>query len=137
MDSPILIFTKKNKLGSLNLSKEGRLFWGKSLLRKEDEWNTNLEIIDSNGWLYKIEKIVSTGKLSLFHSIKSIGLMVEAKFTYASNDIVQLSLDELKDKCYSCVKNHKAFWSPINDGRGLKRMIYEAKDFKELILMFK
>jgi hypothetical protein len=48
-----------------------------------------------------------------------------------------ISLDQLKDKCYFCVNINKKFWSPIDDGRGLKRMIYEAKDFKELIMLFK
>lgn len=49
----------------------------------------------------------------------------------------EVTLDELKERVNNHVSKHKSIWSSMNDGRGVENMINEAKDYKELILMFR
>jgi hypothetical protein len=43
----------------------------------------------------------------------------------------------MKARIKPIIKKNKKFWKPLNDGRGLERMIEETKTFEELILMFR
>lgn len=128
---PIIKFMDNDKY----IASVEKVFSGdKRLILKESKFNSNFEIIDCQGNLFFIKKL-HPKTFSLWLSITLVGIIY--KLTPEYKFIRTITLIEAKKRIWNHVSTHKSFWSPINDGRGLKRMIYEAKDYKELILMFK
>ncbi|MFZ1791362.1 MAG: hypothetical protein WAT92_23750 [Saprospiraceae bacterium] len=106
----------------------------KSFLKTKSKFNSNFEIIDCIGNRFIVTSLEKQN-FSLLDSIKNVGIIYRMQAAYTYIDAV--SLEELKERIFTHVKSHKSFWSSLNDGRGLKRMIMEAKDYQELILMFR
>ena len=105
----------------------------KIYLNTKTKYNSNFEIIDSNGNCYLIKNL-HPYKFSLIDSIKIVGVIYKMKPEYEF--LKTITLDTLKHRVYEHVAKNKSFWSPIDDGRGLKKMIFDAKDFYELIMLF-
>ena len=96
----------------------------------------NVNVIDSKGLLYKVNRVEQMGGILPWYSIKFMGLMVRLN-PICEKEPSQISLGELKSRVSNHVEQNKRFWSPLNDGRGLKTMIKEALTFEELIKMFR
>ena len=63
-----------------------------------------------------------------------MGLIVKVKPIF-SQEPEQISFEELKSQIKAHVAKHKRFWSVLDDGRGLSRMIDETNNFEDLIKM--
>ena len=89
----------------------------KRMLKVRNEWNSNFQVIDSNGQLYFIKNLEQEDGLLLWESIKIIGFMVKVKPVFLQEPS-QIRLEELKSRISNHVEKNKGFWSPLNDGRG-------------------
>ena len=73
MKPPILIFTKDDKkMGAMEA-----LTFGKSLLLKNDKYNSNIQIVDVDGLLYDVKRLHSSNKINVMQSIKCFSIMVD------------------------------------------------------------
>ena len=73
MKPPILIFTKDDKkMGAMEA-----LTFGKSLLLKNDKYNSNIQIVDVDGLLYDVKRLHSSKKINVMQSIKCFSIMVD------------------------------------------------------------
>ncbi len=132
MKFPVIAFTNNDKkMGSMN-----NFIVDKSMLKLKGEWNSNFQVIDSNGQLYFIKSLKQDGGVLIWESIKSICLRVRV-IPIFFQEPSQLNFEELKVRISKHIERNKPFWSPLNDGRGLKNMIKETSTFEELIKMFR
>lgn len=132
MKSPILIFTKDDKeMGAMEA-----LTFGKSLLLKKDKYNSNIQIVDVDGLLYDVKRLHSSKKINVMQSIKCFSIMVDF-VPELKGEPLQITLEYLKDRVKKHVIKHKAYWNPMDDGRGLEKMINDTESIGELILMFR
>ncbi len=137
MIAPFIVFSKEKKeFGTLSSNDDFKIYCGKSLIPKNGKLKWNYELIDSQGKVYQVKELHSTNNVNWILSIRNFSKMIEVT-PIIDGEPGKITLEELKDKIYERVQKNKAFWGPLNDGRGLKRMIYETKDFKELIRMFR
>jgi len=138
MIAPYLIIETNSHKEFFALHSEinGKIFWGGSMIPKNGIMKVNYELIDSQGKVYQVKELHSTNKVNWILSIRNFSKMIEV-IPIIDGEPGKITLEELKDKIYERVQKNKAFWGPLNDGRGLRRMIYDAKDYKELIRMFK
>jgi len=134
MKMPVLVFTASgNDLGVFT----GKFISGDfSLLENENKWNCDVEIIDSSGLLFFVSRLLPSKRVLWFDSLVHLRKHVYAHAVLKSSPS-QITLDELKERIKKCIKRNKSFWSSINDGRGLNKMVDSCKDYKELILLFK
>ncbi|HRV87217.1 MAG TPA: hypothetical protein P5275_20260, partial [Saprospiraceae bacterium] len=75
-------------------------------------------------------------KINVMQSIKCFSIMVDF-VPELKGEPLQITLEYLKDRVKKHVIKHKAYWSPMDDGRGLEKMINDTESIKELILMFR
>jgi hypothetical protein len=109
---------------------------GKILIRKKTIYNSDLNIIDAEGNSYFVKEFLSTGKVDILNSIKIFAVMVEVSLMF-TGEKTHIEFNLFQKRVLDCVLKNKVFWSSLNDGRGLERMIMDTKDYKELILMFR
>lgn len=132
MKSPIMIFTVNDG----GMASMDALVISKSLLLKRDKWNSDIQIVDSDGFLYDIKRVHGSNKINVMQSIKRFSIMVDF-VPELKGEPLQITLEYLKDRVKKHVIKHKAYWSPMDDGRGLEKMINDTESIKELILMFR
>lgn len=108
----------------------------KSLLLIRGKWNSDIQIVDSDGFLYDVKRLHSSKKINVMQSIKCFSIMVDF-VPELKGEPLQITLEYLKDRVKKHVIKHKAYWSPMDDGRGLEKMINDTESIKELILMFR
>ncbi|MFC0182990.1 hypothetical protein [Pseudarcicella hirudinis] len=131
MKEPIILFTEKDKkMISMNT-----FIADKRILSAKSEWNSNIQVIDSEGQQYFIQSLEQDSNLLLWESIKSVGLMVKVKPIF-SQEPKPVTFEELKIRIKAHVSKNKRLWLPLDDGRGLDKMIDETNTFEELIRMF-
>lgn len=131
MKKPLIMFTEKDKkMASMNTFIADR-----RLLKIKSDWNSNIQVIDSEGQQYFIKSLEQDSSLLLWESIKSIGLMVKVKPVF-SQEPKQVSFEDLKNRVKAHIAKNKRFWSSLDDGRGLNKMVDETSNFEELIKMF-
>ena len=108
----------------------------KSLLLIRGKWNSDIQIVDSDGFLYDVKRLHSSKKINVMQSIKCFSIMVDF-VPELKGEPLQITLEYLKDRVKKHVIKHKAYWNPMDDGRGLEKMINDTESIKELILMFR
>lgn len=131
MREPIFLFTENDK----KMVAMNTLIADKRLLSTKSDWNTNIQIVDSDGQLYFIKNLEQDSGLLFLESIKNVGLMVKVKPIFFQEP-TQISLDNLKNRIKIHVTKNIRFWSALNDGRGLNKMIDDTNSFEELIKIF-
>ncbi|MDR6564657.1 MULTISPECIES: hypothetical protein [unclassified Arcicella] len=107
----------------------------KRLLKTKSEWNSNIQIVDSEGHLYFIKSLQQDSSLLFWESIKNVGLMVKVKAVFLEEPN-QINFEDLKNRIKAHIAKNKSFWSSLDDGRGLNKMIDDTNNFEELIKMF-
>jgi len=132
MKSPIMIFA----INDGGMASMDALVISKSLLLIRGKWNSDIQIVDSDGFLYDVKRLHSSKKINVMQSIKCFSIMVDF-VPELKGEPLQITLEYLKDRVKKHVIKHKAYWNPMDDGRGLEKMINDTESIKELILMFR
>src|SRR6218665_81447 len=114
MKCPIIIFTENDK----RMASIKKLIWNIELLKKRDEWTDNIQAIDLEGNLFFIQKLEQDSGVLFWESIKNLGGIVKVKPIFDKESQL-MSLDDLKLRIKNHVNANRAFWAPMNDGRGV------------------
>ncbi len=132
MKYPVISFTKNDK----KIWSMDSLIADKRVLKTRDDWNSNIQIIDSEGQLYFIKSLEQDSSVLFWESIKSVGLMVKVKPIF-EKESEEITLENLKIRVKNHVRKNKNFWSAVDDGRGLDTIIDDTTTFEELITIFR
>jgi len=93
-------------------------------------------MIDSHGNVFNVDGVLQDSGLLLWQSIKLAGLIVKLK-PIIKGDVGKIRLETLKERVMRHVKSNSANWSSIDAPNRIERRVEKAKNFEELIRIFK
>lgn len=129
---PIIIFTKNDKkIGSMD-----KLIADLTRISAKNEWNSNIEVVDSNGNLFFVKTFKQSSNILFWQSIKNLGKMVEITPVFEKESTV-INLENLKLRIKNHLDKNNSFWSNLDDGSGFNNMVNSCNTFEKLIKMFR
>jgi hypothetical protein len=92
-------------------------------------------IVDSEGNCFDTKEVEQSGGLSLYYSIKLIGLMVKLN-PVLKQPVFKISIEELKGKLIALVNKHPQKFSALLPKQTLIQEIKEANSYIAIINIF-
>ena len=116
-----------NKLDDILICSKGAL---------KNGFYTNLELIDSDGYLYKVQNATKVGSVGKFWGYDLfLDQTIKVELTITSNP-QKLAFSEIKERIVRTINQDRFFWSSGGDLDEIKSRILDAKNFKSLINYF-
>jgi hypothetical protein len=95
----------------------------------------NVLIVDILGNCFDTERVVQSGGLSLFYSIKLVGLMVKINPVLKRPQFI-ISIDELKNKLIEIIKKYPKKYAALSDSKTLIYEIEKCNSYEEIVNIF-
>jgi hypothetical protein len=129
LNYPVMIFKKGHKqIYSLNknfgiISKGGASFY------------KDLTIIDSMGNVYTLGDVKIKGRASILTCFLHFQIMLELSVSLNNEGVI--SLEALKEKIITKIKENSKFWLVLDTVEGIEKMITEKDNYEDLIRIFR
>ncbi|GAB3936073.1 hypothetical protein [Mucilaginibacter myungsuensis] len=135
LNYPIVLFRKNDNMIYVFFNDKDFKSTNEELLKKID--HKDLEVIDSSGLKYKIDRAYKVKYLGLW----GFSLLLKGRqilIDYDFNTIVeQLSLENFKAEIIKRLEKKKGFWSSAWSLKELKQVIANCSSFAEIMSLLK
>lgn len=95
----------------------------------------NVQIVDILGNCHDTERVVQSGGLSLFYSIKLVGYMVKVS-PILKQPVYKISIPDLRNKLITIVRSYPKKFSALRDKVSLIEQLENSMTYSELINSF-
>ena len=95
----------------------------------------NVLIIDSEGYCFDVQRVVQSGGISLWYSLKLIGLLVRVK-PVLKKQIFVIPLTDFRDRLIEIVKRHPRNFSSLDTAEPLIERLKRSPTYLDIINIF-
>ncbi|NRD21517.1 hypothetical protein HNV08_15790 [Winogradskyella eckloniae] len=93
------------------------------------------DIIDSDGYLYKLKSVKAKGRTRVLDSIKLVGNIVEYEPVLCEPE-KPIDLAEFKNKAIDFLKRKNSYYNALDDYKNLINQINSKNDFEAIMKIF-
>jgi hypothetical protein len=92
-------------------------------------------IVDSLGKCFDIEKVIQSGGINLFYSLRLIGIMVKVE-PVLNKPVYEIAIEELKNILIEIIRRNPANFLALNSPDTLIAKLKSCSSFKEVVDVF-